>query len=224
VSTTDDNAYVYDEVKKFVNIYLSIKKIGMDEDGQSYDKNIYIPFRNCEPNDFEKRGYPVNKAFRKDIKKLFCPEIDKYPDLFSLSGKYTNKTHRESFSVEIHNCMSDVSSYCKNETMNTKFHETYYYTMYTLQKRAELVKSGVIADNPIKTYSKFHSQFMLDPSKYSDSNNFMRLNQVGVANSRFNLFDEHIKYEFVDYFQSNSWYGKAGIWEPNSSLDGGKTF
>lgn len=93
VSTVDedkDKVIDYQEVKKYVNIYLNFRQRGVDEQGQTYDRVVAVPFRNCRMQDFLRNNFEPDLAFYSDIKRAFCPDIEAGADLYQLIGKYSN--------------------------------------------------------------------------------------------------------------------------------------
>ena len=93
--------------------------------------NIYKPFRQCTLKDFTSRNYTEYEE--SDLGNMLCPDVPNNYSMFRLESKYTNKTFRQSFSVDVLKCNLEVNPDCKNETEQQRFFESFYWTFEILE-------------------------------------------------------------------------------------------
>ena len=142
----------YNKLKNYIEIMIHIY-IRTDNGKQ----HIYRSFRNCRVSDFENRNYFPDEAFQEDLsKKNLCPDIQPDDELYRLESKYSNRTFRQSFSVEIMKCTNDTNPNCKDDIEIEQFLKQFYFTMYTLQERADFVDTNY-GKYPLITQNSFHS-------------------------------------------------------------------
>jgi hypothetical protein len=105
-------------------------------------------------SDFKSRNYEIDESTLEN--NYLCPDIASDDDQYRIESSYSNRTFRQSFSVEIQACNLEINPTCKNMTEQLWFLETFYYTFYLLQSRVEFTKENLM-EYPLRTESKFHS-------------------------------------------------------------------
>lgn len=148
-----------------------------------------LDFRACTDEDFLKRGLP-KEDLHKNSKAHFnlCPDFESYPHLVTILNPY-NKIKREDIDIRIFNCdkreLKNGLS-CQPDFKVRKFFEGTYTTIYTLVNHVDLNNH---LGSSLRTKNQFHSQLVLDNSKYQE--NHSEAVQVTGYNrySRFNPFE-----------------------------------
>jgi hypothetical protein len=85
------------------------------------------------------------------VEEYLCPDIDKESmGRYTIQNKYTDVHGRKSFSMEAVVCNSTRNIECKNTSEINNFLSTFYFTLNTLQQRAELTNMN-FGNSPLKT-------------------------------------------------------------------------
>ena len=117
-------------------------------------------FRNCRVEDFEQNGIQVDERFKSLLVYRLCPDVDEAYNYYRVMNSYSNTTHRESFSVELWKCNSNINTNCKSDDEIQDFLRSFYFTFYTVYEKIQFSNNAELnsdLNEPKISTDIFHS-------------------------------------------------------------------
>ena len=175
--------------------------------------------RRCTVKDFEDRGI----TFESEDKKIsagfrLCPDMENM-DYLKVSNGYTNSFMRNSFSLEILKCNSDLNPNCKPDNIIQNMLNMMMFNILIINNDQEIGNYENYGKSPLISKDTFHTQFKLNLDVYRDNNNFLVHNLITTNDSRYNFKKNLKKFEFLELQMSPIWIGPKQIKSVNISYD-----